>query len=51
MLETAAADRVEVLVVVDNVIDTLSLVPGYVENEWPWLTDYQQKQLRIPQAI
>jgi len=44
MLETAAADRVDV-------IDTLSLVPGYVENEWPWLTDYQQKQLRIPQAI
>ena len=37
MLEIAAADRVEVLVLVDNVTDNLSLVPGYVENEWPRL--------------
>jgi 7,8-dihydropterin-6-yl-methyl-4-(beta-D-ribofuranosyl)aminobenzene 5'-phosphate synthase len=37
MLELAAADRVEVLVLVDNVTDTLSTVPGYVENELPRL--------------
>lgn len=33
MLELAVADRVEVLVIVDNVTDGLSLVPDYVENE------------------
>ena len=37
MLQIAEADRVEVLVLVDNVVDSLSLVPGYVENEWPRL--------------
>jgi len=37
MPEIAIADRVEVLVIVDNVTDNLSLVPGYVENEWPRL--------------
>lgn len=37
MIEIAAADRVEVLVLVDNVTDNLSLVPDYVENEWPRL--------------
>jgi 7,8-dihydropterin-6-yl-methyl-4-(beta-D-ribofuranosyl)aminobenzene 5'-phosphate synthase len=35
--EIAAADRVEVLVLVDNVTDNLSRVPDYVENEWPRL--------------
>ena len=37
MIEIAAADRVEVLVLVDNVTDNLSQVPDYVENEWPRL--------------
>jgi len=37
MREPAAADRVEVLVLVDNVTDNLSLVPSYVENELPRL--------------
>lgn len=37
MLELAAADRVEILVLVDNVTDNLSTVPGYVENELPRL--------------
>jgi 7,8-dihydropterin-6-yl-methyl-4-(beta-D-ribofuranosyl)aminobenzene 5'-phosphate synthase len=37
MLELAEADRVEVLVLVDNVTDNLSSVPGYVENELPRL--------------
>ena len=37
MLQIAEADRVEVLVLVDNVTDNLSLVPDYVENEWPRL--------------
>ena len=32
-----AADRVEILVLVDNVTDNLSSVPAYVENEWPRL--------------
>jgi 7,8-dihydropterin-6-yl-methyl-4-(beta-D-ribofuranosyl)aminobenzene 5'-phosphate synthase len=36
-LEIAAADRVEVLVLVDNVTDSLSSVPDYVENEMPRL--------------
>lgn len=31
------ADRVEVLVLVDNVTDSLSSTPGFVENEWPRL--------------
>ena len=37
MLEPAVADRVEVLVLVDNVTDSLSSVPAYVENEFPRL--------------
>lgn len=37
MVEIAVADRVEVLVIVDNVTDNLSLVPDYVENEMPRL--------------
>jgi 7,8-dihydropterin-6-yl-methyl-4-(beta-D-ribofuranosyl)aminobenzene 5'-phosphate synthase len=37
MPELAAADRVEVLVLVDNVTDNLSTVPDYVENEVPRL--------------
>jgi 7,8-dihydropterin-6-yl-methyl-4-(beta-D-ribofuranosyl)aminobenzene 5'-phosphate synthase len=37
MFELAAADRVEVLVLVDNVTDSLSTVPAYVENEFPRL--------------
>lgn len=44
MAELAAADRVEVLVLVDNVTDTLSSVPGYVENELPRL---QKRGLRL----
>ena len=37
MLEPALADRVEVLVLVDNVTESLSSVPAYVENEFPRL--------------
>jgi 7,8-dihydropterin-6-yl-methyl-4-(beta-D-ribofuranosyl)aminobenzene 5'-phosphate synthase len=37
MPELAVADKVEVLVLVDNVTDSLSSVPDYVENEWPRL--------------
>ena len=37
MRELAPADRVEVLVLVDNVTDTLSSTPSYVENELPRL--------------
>jgi 7,8-dihydropterin-6-yl-methyl-4-(beta-D-ribofuranosyl)aminobenzene 5'-phosphate synthase len=37
MRELAAADRVEVLVLVDNATDNLSSVPSYVENELPRL--------------
>jgi len=37
MPELATADRIEVLVLVDNATDSLSLVPDYVENEWPRL--------------
>jgi len=37
MNELALADRVEILVLVDNVTDNLSTVPGYVENELPRL--------------
>jgi metal-dependent hydrolase (beta-lactamase superfamily II) len=37
MFEPAVADRVEVLVLVDNVTDNLSTAPAYVENEWPRL--------------
>jgi len=37
MPQLSAADRVEVLVLVDNVTDNLSSVPGYVENELPRL--------------
>jgi 7,8-dihydropterin-6-yl-methyl-4-(beta-D-ribofuranosyl)aminobenzene 5'-phosphate synthase len=37
MTELAAADRIEILVLVDNVTDNLSSVPSYVENEWPRL--------------
>jgi metal-dependent hydrolase (beta-lactamase superfamily II) len=34
MSELATVDRVEVLVLVDNVTDNLSTSPAYVENEW-----------------
>ena len=37
MPEFATADRVEVLVLVDNVTDNLSSVPSHVENELPRL--------------
>jgi 7,8-dihydropterin-6-yl-methyl-4-(beta-D-ribofuranosyl)aminobenzene 5'-phosphate synthase len=37
MPELAAADRIEILVLVDNVTDSLSSVPAYVENEFPRL--------------
>jgi 7,8-dihydropterin-6-yl-methyl-4-(beta-D-ribofuranosyl)aminobenzene 5'-phosphate synthase len=37
MQRLAVADRVEVLVLVDNVTDNLSSVPPYVENEFPRL--------------
>jgi 7,8-dihydropterin-6-yl-methyl-4-(beta-D-ribofuranosyl)aminobenzene 5'-phosphate synthase len=37
MLEPAVADRVEVVVLVDNVTDSLSSAPAYVENEFPRL--------------
>lgn len=37
MRELAAADQVEVLVLVDNATDNLSSVPPYVENEFPRL--------------
>lgn len=37
MSELEVADRVEVLVLVDNVTDNLSSVPAYVENEFPRL--------------
>lgn len=37
MPELVAADRIEILVLVDNVTDNLSSVPAYVENEWPRL--------------
>lgn len=37
MSELAEADRVEVLVLVDNVTDSLSKAPAYVENEFPRL--------------
>lgn len=35
MPELTVADRVEVLVLVDNSTDNLSSVPGYVETEFP----------------
>jgi 7,8-dihydropterin-6-yl-methyl-4-(beta-D-ribofuranosyl)aminobenzene 5'-phosphate synthase len=37
MQELVEADRVEVLVLVDNATDNLSSVPGFVENEFPRL--------------
>jgi hypothetical protein len=37
MPELAAADRIEVLVLVDNVTDSLSSAPDNVENELPVL--------------
>ena len=37
MSELGVADRVEVLILVDNVTDSLSSVPAYVENEFPRL--------------
>ena len=37
MPQLAPADKVEVMVLVDNVTDNLSSVPGYVENELPRL--------------
>ena len=44
MREMDAADRVEVLVLVDNVTDNLSSVPAYVDNEVPRLW---QRGLRL----
>ena len=41
----SAADRVEILVLVDNVTDNLSSVPGEVENEWPRLWKRGMRQL------
>jgi 7,8-dihydropterin-6-yl-methyl-4-(beta-D-ribofuranosyl)aminobenzene 5'-phosphate synthase len=40
-----AADRIEVLVLVDNVTDNLSSVPAYVENEWPRLWKRGMREL------
>jgi len=37
MAELAAMDRVEILVLVDNLTDSLSSAPAYVENEFPRL--------------
>lgn len=45
MLELAAADKIEVLVLVDNVTDNLSSVPDYVENEFPRLWKAGLRQL------
>lgn len=45
MLKLATVDRVEVLVIVDNVTDSLSLVPDYVENEVPRLWKRGLKRL------
>src|SRR5688572_31702234 len=41
----SAADRVEILVLVDNVTDNLSSVPAEVENEWPRLLKRGMRQL------
>ena len=41
----SAADRVEILVLVDNVTDNLSSVPDEVENEWPRLLKCGMHQL------
>ena len=45
MPELVAADRIEILVLVDNVTDNLSSVPPYVENEWPRLLKRGMKEL------
>jgi len=45
MFELAVVDRVEVLVLVDNVTDSLSTVPAYVENEFPRLWKRGLKRL------
>jgi 7,8-dihydropterin-6-yl-methyl-4-(beta-D-ribofuranosyl)aminobenzene 5'-phosphate synthase len=45
MLELAAADKIEVLVLVDNVTDNLSSVPDYVETEFPRLWKAGLRQL------
>ena len=41
----AAADRVEILVLVDNTTDNLSSVPSNVENEWPRLRKRGMREL------
>ena len=41
----SAADRVEILVLVDNTTDNLSSVPGGVENEWPRLWKRGMREL------
>jgi len=41
----SAADRVEILVLVDNTTDNLSSVPGTVENEWPRLWKRGMREL------
>ena len=45
MTSAAAVDRVEVHVLVDNVTDSLSTVPSYVENEWSYLWRHGMKKL------
>ena len=45
MRELLAADRIEVLVLVDNVTDNLSTVPPYVAHEWPRLRTRGMRQL------
>jgi 7,8-dihydropterin-6-yl-methyl-4-(beta-D-ribofuranosyl)aminobenzene 5'-phosphate synthase len=37
MANASPVDRVEVHILVDNVTDSLSTVPIYVENEWSYL--------------
>ena len=45
MPELVAADRIEILVLVDNVTDNLSSVPSHVENEWPRLWKRGMREL------
>jgi len=45
MPELLAADGIEVLVLVDNVTDNLSTVPGYVTHELPRLRTRGMRRL------
>jgi 7,8-dihydropterin-6-yl-methyl-4-(beta-D-ribofuranosyl)aminobenzene 5'-phosphate synthase len=45
MTSLTAVDRVEVHVLVDNVTDSLSTDPGFVENEWSYLWRNGMKRL------